>query len=208
MPLWPARRTTNRTKIAKTTAATPALNSISMNVPVATSNPEIRWPEPNIINSRDSFRAPFPDHYAAAFQPRPPGKKPSVRRWALPHFRKTHAGCYFFAKSPALTTLVERDVCPQGVSGSARRAIGRRQIARRGERALGFNRGHGQRGSQVADAASRRRGQQHGCHLRFAWRFDDGEEVILAEGHVIAHDTAADPRHGPGQCLIALLRLP
>jgi hypothetical protein len=42
MPLWPARRTTNRTKIAKTTAATPALNNISTNVPVATSNPEIK----------------------------------------------------------------------------------------------------------------------------------------------------------------------
>jgi hypothetical protein len=45
-----------------------------MNVPVATSNPEIRWSEPSIINSRQSLRAPFGNHYAAASQARPPGK--------------------------------------------------------------------------------------------------------------------------------------
>ena len=37
----------------------PALKTISTNVPVATSKPEIRWPEPNIITPRDNLFAAF-----------------------------------------------------------------------------------------------------------------------------------------------------
>jgi hypothetical protein len=44
-------------KTIRTARAAPALNITSTNVPVATSKPEIKWPEPNIIDSRDNSRA-------------------------------------------------------------------------------------------------------------------------------------------------------
>src|ERR1044071_5163069 len=74
MPLWPARRATNRTKTTKMIAAAAALNSLSANVPGGISKPDNRWPKPNIL-THAMVCTPFGDQYAAASPARPPGKK-------------------------------------------------------------------------------------------------------------------------------------
>ena len=45
---------------------------------------------------------------------------------------------------------------------------------------------------EIGDAATAAGRQQHRRHLGFARRFGDQEEVIFAEGEVIAEELAAD----------------
>jgi hypothetical protein len=81
-----------RANITRTAIAAPALNIISTNVPVATSNPEIRWPELNIIHSRDDLA-----RLSATSMPQPLDRG---------HPRKKVAG-RLRGRLAALTTLVQ-----------------------------------------------------------------------------------------------------
>src|SRR5262249_39033729 len=95
------------------------------------------------------------------------------------------------SSSPATGSTIRENMPLIAGSRASRRLEAGCEIGGGGKGALGLARRHGDGGAQIGDAAPARRREQHRRHLDVTWRLGDAEEVVIAEGDVVAKELAA-----------------